>query len=135
MFWCEGELIMPTYEYICSDCNEPFEIFQSMKDDPIEKCPKCTGTVKRLFSSGAGFIFKGSGFYATDYKKKETTAPSQNTNSSACSPACKETKRNENSSPTPTPPSVQQETIPKPACSKEKCSSECSLPKIKKEGK
>ncbi|MBI4753018.1 zinc ribbon domain-containing protein [Candidatus Desantisbacteria bacterium] len=106
---------MPTYEYICNDCSEPFEIFQSMKDDPIEKCPKCTGTVKRLFSSGAGFIFKGSGFYHTDYKKKEmatSSSPSRNTNSSTCSPACKETKGNENSSPTPTPPSVQQETTP-----------------------
>jgi len=62
---------MPTYEYVCNDCAEKFDIFQSMNDDHVEKCPKCTGTMKRLFSPGAGFIFKGSGFYHTDYKKKE----------------------------------------------------------------
>ena len=62
---------MPTYEYVCKHCAETFEIFQSMNDDHIEKCPKCTGKMKRMFSPGAGFIFKGAGFYHTDYKKKE----------------------------------------------------------------
>ncbi len=62
---------MPTYDYVCNDCTETFEMFQSMNDDHAKECPKCTGTVKRVFSPGAGLIFKGSGFYITDYKKKE----------------------------------------------------------------
>ena len=58
---------MPTYEYKCRDCGYTFEKFQNMKDKPIEKCPKCEGRVQRLISGGGGIIFKGSGFYATDY--------------------------------------------------------------------
>ncbi|MFH1412333.1 MAG: FmdB family zinc ribbon protein [Candidatus Omnitrophota bacterium] len=59
---------MPTYTYKCSECGHGFEQFQSIIDDPIKKCPECKGTVKRLISTGAGLIFKGSGFYQTDYK-------------------------------------------------------------------
>ena len=58
---------MPTYEYKCQDCGWVFERFQSMKDKPLEKCPKCSGSVQRLISGGAGIIFKGSGLDATDY--------------------------------------------------------------------
>ena len=63
---------MPTYEYECQDCGHNFDAFQSMMEDPYTTCPVCRGKVKRLISSGAGLIFKGSGFYITDYKKKET---------------------------------------------------------------
>jgi putative FmdB family regulatory protein len=67
---------MPTYEYRCEKCQGTFELFQSMKDAPIEVCPKelCRldtwgqGKVKRLVGTGAGLIFKGSGFYVTDYR-------------------------------------------------------------------
>lgn len=61
---------MPTYEYECNDCSHHFEKFQKMTDEPIKVCPKCNGNVKRLINSGAGLIFKGSGFYVTDYKRK-----------------------------------------------------------------
>jgi putative FmdB family regulatory protein len=62
---------MPTYEYACPKCGHEFEQFQSMRDEPLKKCPKCKKTgVKRLVGGGAGLIFKGSGFYITDYKKK-----------------------------------------------------------------
>jgi putative FmdB family regulatory protein len=61
---------MPTYEYECTHCKHTCEAFQQMSDKHIEKCPKCGKKVKRLISSGSGIIFKGSGFYATDYKKK-----------------------------------------------------------------
>ena len=62
---------MPTYEYACPKCGHHFEVFQSMKDEPLKKCPKCNKTgVKRLLGTGAGLIFKGSGFYITDYKNK-----------------------------------------------------------------
>ena len=60
---------MPTYEYQCKDCGYKFEKFQKMSDEPIKKCPKCSGSLKRLIGAGMGIIFKGSGFYATDYGK------------------------------------------------------------------
>jgi putative FmdB family regulatory protein len=69
---------MPTYEYECAKCRKDFEIFQSMKDDALKTCPKdrCRqktwgkGRVKRKLGVGAGFIFKGSGFYITDYRSE-----------------------------------------------------------------
>ena len=61
---------MPTYEYECEKCGINFEKFQSITAEPIKKCPKCGGNVKRLISAGAGVIFKGSGFYATDYRSE-----------------------------------------------------------------
>ncbi len=63
---------MPTYEYQCQDCNHKVEYFQSMKEPPRTVCPRCGGRLVRLVSSGAGLIFKGTGFYVTDYKRKET---------------------------------------------------------------
>jgi putative FmdB family regulatory protein len=61
---------MPTYEYICQKCGKTFEVFQSMKDAPLKTCTCCkNGRVKRLVGRGAGIIFKGSGFYETDYKR------------------------------------------------------------------
>ena len=61
---------MPTYEYQCEKCGLVFEEFQSITAEPLTKCRKegCDGTIRRLISSGAGFIFKGSGFYTTDYR-------------------------------------------------------------------
>lgn len=69
---------MPTYEYQCEKCKKTFELFQSMKDAPLTSCPKeqCQmktwgkGKVKRLLGTGAGLIFKGSGFYITDYRSE-----------------------------------------------------------------
>jgi len=58
---------MPTYEYVCEECGYRFERFQSMTEEPVKTCPKCGGKVRRLISTGAGIIFKGPGFYATDY--------------------------------------------------------------------
>ena len=60
---------MPTYEYECLECKFTFEEFQRITDKPLNKCPKCGGPAKRLISGGAGLIFKGSGFYVTDYKR------------------------------------------------------------------
>jgi putative FmdB family regulatory protein len=65
---------MPTYEYACPKCGHEFEQFQSMLDEPLKKCPQCKKTgVKRLVGGGAGLIFKGTGFYITDYKTKKGT--------------------------------------------------------------
>src|SRR5687768_4108765 len=67
---------MPTYEYACPKCGHEFEQFQSMRDEPLKKCPKCKKTgLKRLVGSGAGLIFKGTGFYITDYKNKGAGKP------------------------------------------------------------
>lgn len=65
---------MPTYDYECSECKHRFEMFQSMKDEPIKKCIKCGGKVKKLIGAGAGIIFKGSGFYVNDYKKSSSNS-------------------------------------------------------------
>ena len=61
---------MPTYDYKCSDCNYSFEYFQPMSAEPLKECPQCKGNLKRIIGTGAGPIFKGSGFYQTDYKGK-----------------------------------------------------------------
>jgi len=86
---------MPTYEYECQKCGKTFDLFQSMKDEPIKVCPdkKCRGKVKRLIGTGAGLIFKGSGFYITDYRsegykqaaKKDSSAGSEKAASSTSS--------------------------------------------------
>jgi len=60
---------MPTYDYKCTQCGHDFEIFQSMSESHIKKCPECGGNVRRLVGGGSGLIFKGSGFYVTDYVK------------------------------------------------------------------
>ena len=62
---------MPTYDYICENCGYEFEQFQSITSKPIRKCPKCgKRELKRLIGAGAGIIFKGSGFYQTDYRSE-----------------------------------------------------------------
>ena len=61
---------MPTYEYKCLDCGIQFDRFQGITEDPIQECPECSGQTKRLIGAGAGLIFKGSGFYITDYRSE-----------------------------------------------------------------
>lgn len=61
---------MPTYEYECKKCGKRFERYQSITAKPLKKCPDCGGRVRRIISAGGGVIFKGSGFYETDYKRK-----------------------------------------------------------------
>lgn len=94
---------MPTYEYHCSKCGKDFEVFQSMKDDAFKTCPEAQcqmspwghGEVKRLLGTGAGLIFKGSGFYITDYRsegykqaaKKDTGTSTPSSTSSSSSSA------------------------------------------------
>ena len=92
---------MPTYEYECQKCGHQFEIVQSIKADALKKCPqpKCRGHVKRLLSTGAGLIFKGSGFYITDYRK----------------PGYQEAAKKDSNTPAPTP-TKDSTTVPaKPA--------------------
>jgi len=115
---------MPTYEYSCEKCGKNFDAFQSMRDNAFEVCPKelCQqkrwgkGKVKRLLGTGAGLIFKGSGFYITDYRsnnykegaKKEAPAGS-------AGGADKATAPKESSAPSPAPAPKPAETKPKAA--------------------
>ncbi|MBX7168521.1 MAG: zinc ribbon domain-containing protein [Pirellulales bacterium] len=62
---------MPTYDYECDACGHRFELFQSIKDEPQKKCPACKkNKLRRLFGTGAAIVFKGSGFYQTDYRSE-----------------------------------------------------------------
>ena len=65
-----GPSAMPNYDYVCQKCGHRFEVFQSMNDAKLEDCPQenCDGKVRRLLGTGAGLIFKGAGFYQTDYR-------------------------------------------------------------------
>jgi putative FmdB family regulatory protein len=62
---------MPSYDYVCTVCGHEFELFQKMTDPPRKRCPKCGKKVERKIGAGAGIIFKGSGFYATDYRSAD----------------------------------------------------------------
>ena len=106
---------MPTYEYLCEKCKKPFELYQSMKDDALTTCPKeqCRqktwgkGKVKRQLGTGAGLIFKGSGFYITDYRsegykasaKSESTAASESKGSDSKPAETKSTEKKTESKP------------------------------------
>ena len=80
---------MPTYEYRCKKCSHRFEVFHSIKDAPKKICPKCKGRVERLIGAGAGLLFKGSGFYITDYRSEsyKSAAKSESTANSASKPS------------------------------------------------
>ena len=80
---------MPTYDYECAHCRRTFEVFQKITDKHLNKCPKCKGKVKRLIGKGVGIIFKGSGFYATDYRKTSKHNAPKPANPSTC-PRAKE---------------------------------------------
>jgi putative FmdB family regulatory protein len=109
---------MPTYEYQCEKCHKGFEMYQSMKDDALSTCPKehCQrktwgkGKVKRLLGTGAGLIFKGSGFYITDYRSEGYKAAAKSDSASASGGESKasETKKSDSKpapaeKPKPTP--------------------------------
>ena len=85
---------MPTYEYQCTECEYRFEEFQSISAPPITICPECNGKTKRLISGGAGFLFKGSGFYTTDYRSAnyKKAAEKDNHSSSISKPATDKSK-------------------------------------------
>jgi putative FmdB family regulatory protein len=97
---------MPTYEYKCSKCSHLFEDLQKISDPPLKKCPKCGAPVERIISGGSGLIFKGSGFYITDYKKSgEKKEP-------ASEPVKKESKDKPDSKPKPSSESTPSKNKP-----------------------
>ena len=76
---------MPHYDYQCNQCGLVFEEFHNITAEPVKECPECRGEVKRLIGGGAGVIFKGSGFYKTDYRKAGDSSCEKKSESS---PAC-----------------------------------------------
>jgi putative FmdB family regulatory protein len=91
---CDPEVFrMPLYEYECSACGQTFEFRQSMKDDPLTDCTLeggcgAQGTLKRLIGAGGGLIFKGSGFYITDYKKSNVSPATSHAHSKPTAETC-----------------------------------------------
>jgi putative FmdB family regulatory protein len=78
---------MPTYDYLCDSCGHKFEEMQSFKADPLKTCPSCSkDTLRRLFGTGAAVLFKGSGFYETDYRS-ESYKKAEKAESGATKPA------------------------------------------------
>ncbi len=75
---------MPTYQYRCKECDHEFDVVQSFTDDPLETCPECGGTLKKVYGA-VGISFKGSGFYKTDSRgsKKVSTSPASTSSSSS----------------------------------------------------
>ena len=99
---------MPTYEYECTKCGHLFEAFQSMTAEPIKKCPECACQVKRLFGTGAGLLFKGGGFYETDYRsegykraEKKEAESHKTANEKKSDSADKKSEKKSESKPTP----------------------------------
>jgi len=91
---------MPTYDYKCDNCNNIFEFFQSMKDDPMTLCPECGHEeLKKQVSLPAGLIFKGTGFYLTDYAKKKTSPSTNSSNTSTESNTAKSDSKPSNDKP------------------------------------
>ncbi|MBI3819990.1 MAG: zinc ribbon domain-containing protein [Planctomycetes bacterium] len=97
---------MPNYDYVCDECGHQFEEFQSMLDKNLVDCPKCKKPkLRRLIGAGAGIIFKGSGFYSTDYRKggtaSDTNSKSTDSKPAEKSPAKESAKEASKESSTP----------------------------------
>ncbi len=86
-------IIVPTYEYECQECGEVFEKFHKMTQRPRVKCPKCRGKAKKLIGTGSGIIFKGEGFYATDYRSKEYERAAKKESESGKEPSTKKPEK------------------------------------------
>ena len=80
---------MPTYDYECEKCGHRFELFQTMSEERKKRCPKCKGKLRRLIGTGAGMIFKGSGFYVTDYRSDSYKSQKKSESSDGSTPAPK----------------------------------------------
>ena len=110
---------MPTYEYECTKCKKPFEVFQSMKDPAFVTCPmeQCAmkrwgkGKVTRMLGTGAGLIFKGSGFYITDYRSEGyKTAANKDKPASTESKPAETTKKTDGKAPAVEKPKPAKKT-------------------------
>ena len=106
---------MPTYEYACQKCGQNFDAYQSMRDEPFKVCPKTLcrqerwgkGNVRRLLGTGAGLIFKGSGFYITDYRSEGYKAAAKTESGGGAEPAKTESKPESKPAKTETKPAAK----------------------------
>jgi len=104
---------MPTYEYECEGCGHRFDEFQSFKDEPLKKCPACgKETLRRLFGTGAAILFKGSGFYETDYRSDSYKKAAKADQESSASKPADSTKTE--STGTPVKETPKSDTKPSP---------------------
>ena len=111
---------MPTYEYVCSKCGHEFEKFQSMKDSPLTTCPAdlCgkkkwgRGKVQKKIGSGAGLIFKGSGFYITDYRSESYKEAAKKDSTASTSSSSSSTNSESKSTSTESKPAAKAESKP-----------------------
>lgn len=106
---------MPTYEYLCEGCGHRFDEFQSFKEDPLKQCPRCQeDKLRRLFGTGAAILFKGSGFYETDYRsesykqaakadQENSSKAKESSNGQANGSSASESTKSETKSSLPTP--------------------------------
>ena len=99
---------MPTYEYQCQKCGHTFEQFQSIKAEHLQKCVQkgCRGKVRRLIGAGAGLLFKGSGFYITDYRSEGYKKAAKAGDSAGSSSGESKSSGESNSSPAPASPAA-----------------------------
>ena len=97
---------MPTYEYECKSCRHSFDVFQSIKDEPLKVCPECGRELRRVINGGTGVIFKGGGFYVTDNGGKSGAKTSNGSKTT-------ETKTAGTESPSPCPACAKSESCPK----------------------
>ena len=104
---------MPTYDYKCTECEESFEFFQKMTDAPLQTCPNCGGKLKKMIGTGMTPIFKGSGFYETDYKKN-TPKGNGSSGSSGNKSTASKSKAAQNKTPE-SKSSDKKEAVKKPA--------------------
>jgi len=77
---------MPTYEYRCTKCEHQFEVFHGIKDRTVRKCPRCGSRARKVPAGGAGLIFRGSGFYITDYRSKDYKEKAKKDSSGGAAP-------------------------------------------------
>jgi putative FmdB family regulatory protein len=114
---------MPTYQYHCTKCEQEFDLFQSITDKPIAVCPKelCgmkkwgKGRVKKLISAGAGLIFKGSGFYITDYRSDSYKEAAKKDSGAAAPASGGDSKSGDSKAATPAKSETKPKTESKPA--------------------
>lgn len=111
---------MPTYDYVCDACQHAFEEWQSFKDEALTKCPQCKKKkLRRLFGGGAAIIFKGSGFYETDYRKdsykQAEKADKEAQTQEDAKPDTASASKTETASPSATPAAAKESTSSKPA--------------------
>jgi len=127
---------MPTYDYVCDACDHEFELVQPMKDNPIKKCPKCgKQKLRRLFGTGAAIVFKGSGFYQTDYRSesyKKAAAADKTASSGESKPAADSKSGGESKSSSETKSTSETKPASESKSSESKASEKSSDSKPKK---